>query len=164
RAASALVPFGRSRGYGERVADATVHRLSPIRLASSRTVPIRRYPTNPRGALMQVLLPDGQRLDVPERATGADVAAALGPGLARAALGVRVDGALSDLQSQVPDGARIEVVTKKDADAIRLMRHTLAHVMAQAVREMFVRQGHDPNQVRMGIGPVIEHGFYYDFD
>src|SRR5690606_31807664 len=49
-------------------------------------------------------------------------------------------------------------------DAIRLTRHTSAHVMAQAVREMFVRQGHDPNQGRRCIGPVIEHGFYYDFD
>jgi len=113
---------------------------------------------------MHVLLPDGKRLDLPERATGADVAAAIGPGLARAALGVRVDGVLSDLQSSVPDGARIEVLTKKDADAVRLMRHTLAHVMAQAVRALFASEGHDPNQVRMGIGPVIEHGFYYDFD
>ncbi len=113
---------------------------------------------------MYVLLPDGKRLDVRDDATGADVASAIGPGLARAALGVRVDGALSDLQSRVPEGARVEIVTKKDDDAIRLMRHTLAHVMAQAVRDLFAHEGFDPDRVRMGIGPVIEHGFYYDFD
>ncbi|HRN19396.1 MAG: threonine--tRNA ligase [Trueperaceae bacterium] len=113
---------------------------------------------------MFVLLPDGKRLDVPPHATGADVAGAIGPGLAKAALGVRVDGKLSDLQSEVPEGARVEVLTKKDDASIFLARHTLAHIMAQAVREMFVAEGFAADQVRMGIGPVIENGFYYDFD
>ncbi len=113
---------------------------------------------------MFVLLPDGKRLDVPEHATGADIAGAIGPGLAKAALGVRVDGKLSDLQSQVQDGAHVEVVTKKDPASMFLVRHTLAHVMAQAVREMFVAEGSSADQVKMGIGPVIENGFYYDFD
>ncbi len=113
---------------------------------------------------MHVLLPDGKQLDVPEHATGKDVAEAIGPGLARAALGVRIDGKLSDLQSGVPSGAKVEVVTKRDADAMFLARHTLAHVMAQAVKELFVAEGFDASEVRMGIGPVIENGFYYDFD
>lgn len=113
---------------------------------------------------MHVLLPDGKQLDLPEQATGKQVAEAIGPGLARAALGVRVDGKLSDLQSAVPSGARIEVVTKKDADAILLARHTLAHVMAQAVEELFTAEGADRHRIHMGIGPVIENGFYYDFD
>ncbi len=113
---------------------------------------------------MFVVLPDGKRLDVPDGATGADVAGAIGAGLAKAALGVRVDGRLSDLQSVVPGGARVEVVTKRDTDAMFLARHTLAHVMAQAVREMFVAEGFAPESVKMGVGPVIENGFYYDFD
>ncbi len=113
---------------------------------------------------MHVLLPDGKQLDLPENSTGKAVAEAIGPGLAKAALGTRVNGQLSDLQSEVPQGARIEVVTKRDADAIRLARHTLAHVMAQAVQELFMAEGADRSQVHMGIGPVIDNGFYYDFD
>src|SRR5690554_799419 len=113
---------------------------------------------------MHVLLPDGKQLDLPEEATGQQVAEAIGPGLARAALGVRVNGKLSDLQSQVPEGAKVEVVTKRDDDAIVLARHTLAHVMAQAVEELFVAEGADRSRIHLGIGPVIENGFYYDFD
>ncbi|MEJ2667735.1 MAG: TGS domain-containing protein, partial [Deinococcales bacterium] len=113
---------------------------------------------------MHVVLPDGKRLEVPAHATGADVSRAIGPGLAKAALGVEVDGRLGDLLSEVPDGAHISVLTKKDPAVIDLMRHTLAHVMAQAVTEYFVQQGFDASAVRMGVGPVIEDGFYYDFD
>src|SRR5690606_4904013 len=113
---------------------------------------------------MQVELPDGKRLELPDGSTGAAVAQAIGPGLAKAALGTRVNGTLSDLQTTVPDGATIAIVTKRDGDAIALQRHTLAHVMAQAVRDYLVEQGFSANSVRMGIGPVIENGFYYDFD
>jgi threonyl-tRNA synthetase len=113
---------------------------------------------------MQVILPDGKRLDVPDGATGQQVAEAIGPGLARAALGTRVDGQLSDLLSPLSDGAEVAILTGRDGEAIRLARHTLAHVMAQAVREFFVEQGFDQASVKMGIGPVIENGFYYDFD
>ena len=113
---------------------------------------------------MHVVLPDGKSLELPEGANGADLAAAIGPGLAKAALGVRVNGKLSDLQSTLEDGADVAVVTKRDGDAITLQRHTLAHVLAQAVKEYFVAEGFEPSSVRMGIGPVIEHGFYYDFD
>jgi len=113
---------------------------------------------------VRVVLPDGKDLELPAGATGADLAAAIGPGLAKAALGVKVDGRLSDLQSTVPDGAKVTVVTGKDPDAIQLQRHTLAHVLAQAVRELFVEEGYPPESVKLGIGPVIENGFYYDFD
>ncbi len=114
---------------------------------------------------MHVVLPDGKQLDLPDRATGADVAAAIGPGLARAALGLRVDGRLSDLLTEVPAGATVQILTGRDsADVIELQRHTLAHVLAQAVREHLEAEGHAPTSVRLGIGPVIEHGFYYDFD
>ena len=113
---------------------------------------------------MHVVLPDGKRLDLQDGASGADVAAAIGPGLAKAALGIKFGGKLSDLQSAVPDGAEVAIVTKRDPESLFLKRHTLAHVMAQAVREQLVSEGFAPNSVHMAIGPVIENGFYYDFD
>ncbi|HEX7004642.1 MAG TPA: threonine--tRNA ligase [Trueperaceae bacterium] len=113
---------------------------------------------------MQVILPDGKRLEVPEGANGLQVAEAIGPGLARAALGVKVEGQLADLLTPIADGAHVSVLTNRDEEWIRLARHTLAHVMAQAVREYFVDQGFDAESVKLGIGPVIENGFYYDFD
>jgi threonyl-tRNA synthetase len=114
---------------------------------------------------MHVVLPDGQRLEVAPGATAADVAAAIGPGLARAAVGARVDGALADLLTPLNDGAEVSIVTKRDpADVLTLQRHTLAHVLAQAVRGLMTSEGFAPSDVKMGIGPVIEHGFYYDFD
>ncbi|MEX2540371.1 MAG: threonine--tRNA ligase [Trueperaceae bacterium] len=113
---------------------------------------------------MQVILPDGKRLDVADGATGRQVAEAIGLGLARAALGMKVDGQLADLLSPLSDGAGVAVLTGRDDEVIRLARHTLAHVMAQAVAEFFVAQGFDRASVKMGIGPVVENGFYYDFD
>lgn len=113
---------------------------------------------------MQVVLPDGKHLDIPENASGLDVAQAIGPGLAKAALGITVNGQLSDLMSQVPPEAQVSILTKKDDDVLFLMRHTLAHVMAQAVIELFVEEGFNRSDVKMGVGPVIDNGFYYDFD
>lgn len=113
---------------------------------------------------MFVTLPDGKRLDLAEHATGNDVAAAIGTGLARAALGTKINGQLNDLFSEIPDGAEVSILTKKDDEVIRLQRHTLAHVMAQAVIDHFVQQGFDRSEVKMGVGPVIDNGFYYDFD
>ena len=112
---------------------------------------------------MFVTLPDGKRLDLPERATAKDVAEAIGPGLAKAALGASANGQLIDLLSELPDGAQVAILTKKDEATLRLMRHTLAHVMAQAVADVFAAEGTPRDAVKMGIGPVIENGFYYDF-
>ncbi len=107
---------------------------------------------------MNVTLPDGTLLDLPDGATGADAAAAIGPGLARAALAVKVDGEVRDLARPLDDGARLEVVTAKSGqDALDLIRHDAAHVLATAVMELY------PG-VKISIGPPIEHGFYYDFD
>ncbi len=113
---------------------------------------------------MHVTLPDGKRLDLPDHATAKHAAEAIGPGLAKAALGATVNGQLSDLFTELPDAAEISILTKKDDKTIRLMRHTLAHVMAQAVTDVFAAEGHARDTVKMGIGPVIENGFYYDFD
>jgi len=106
---------------------------------------------------MTVHLPDGSPLELPEDATGADAAAAIGSGLARAALGVKVNGELRDLAAPLPDGARIEIATARDDDGLWLLRHDAAHVMATAVTELW------PG-TKVSIGPPIEDGFYYDFD
>jgi threonyl-tRNA synthetase len=106
---------------------------------------------------MQVTLPDGTELELDDGATGADAAAAIGPGLARAALAVRMNGELRDLARPLPDGAKLEIVTAKDPDALQLIRHDAAHVLATAVMELH------PG-VKISIGPAIEQGFYYDFE
>ena len=111
---------------------------------------------------MTVTLPDGAALEVPDGATGADVAAAISEGLARVALGVRVDGELRDLSAPLPEGAKVEIVTPKSEgslgeDALWLVRHDTAHVLAAAVMELY------PG-VKISIGPPIDDGFYYDFE
>jgi threonyl-tRNA synthetase len=106
---------------------------------------------------VQVKLPDGSDLALDDGATGADAADAIGSGLARAALGVRVDGELRDLSAPLPDGVRIEIVTDRDDDALWLLRHDAAHVMATAVLDLW------PG-TKVSIGPPIENGFYYDFE
>jgi threonyl-tRNA synthetase len=113
-----------------------------------------------------VTLPDGNALELPDGASGADAAAAIGAGLARAALAIEVshpeDGAapeLCDLARPLPDGAHIAILTAKSdgEEPLRLIRHDAAHVLATAVMELY------PG-VKISIGPAIEGGFYYDFD
>jgi threonyl-tRNA synthetase len=106
---------------------------------------------------MQVTLPDGKALDLADGATGADAAAAIGPGLARAALAVKVGEEVRDLARPLEPGAAIEVVTAKHPDALELVRHDAAHVLATAVMELY------PG-VKISIGPPIADGFYYDFE
>src|SRR5690625_1192056 len=114
--------------------------------------------------LMQVVLPGGRKLELASGATGFDVAAAIGPGLARAARGIRVNGQVTDLFTAVPDGAEVAILTDRDPEVTDLGMHTLAHITAQAVRELLMAEGHSAESVKLGIGPVIENGFYYDFD
>jgi threonyl-tRNA synthetase len=106
---------------------------------------------------MKVLLPDGTELELEDGATGADAARAIGEGLARAALGIRVNGELRDLDAPLEDGSKVEIVTARDDDGLWLIRHDAAHVLATAVLELY------PG-VKISIGPPIEDGFYYDFD
>src|SRR5579871_41022 len=106
---------------------------------------------------VRVTLPDGSPLELPDGATGADAAAAIGPGLARAALAISSDGELRDLSRPLDDGARISVMTATSDGALALIRHDAAHVLATAVTELY------PG-VQVSIGPAIENGFYYDFD
>jgi threonyl-tRNA synthetase len=105
-------------------------------------------------------LPDGTALELPAATTGRDAAATIGPGLARAAIGVRVGEALLDLDAPLPDGGgELKIVTPRDddPDALLLLRHDAAHVLATAVLELY------PG-VKISIGPPIEQGFYYDFE
>ena len=105
-------------------------------------------------------LPNGDTLVLSAGATGADAAAAIGPGLARAALAARVDGQTFDLARELPTSGerRIEIVTDRSGDdALELIRHDTAHVLAAAMLELY------PG-VKISIGPAIDNGFYYDFD
>jgi threonyl-tRNA synthetase len=114
---------------------------------------------------LTVTLPDGTPLELADGATGADAAAAIGPGLARAALAVEIshpeagEGAqLRDLSRALPDGATLSIVTKRDGEkALQLIRHDAAHVLAEAVLELY-------EGVKISIGPPIADGFYYDFE
>jgi len=106
---------------------------------------------------LEIALPDGTSRSYPAGTTGLAVAADIGAGLARAALACRIDGTLSDLSAPMHGQVQFEVVTLRDeADALELIRHDCAHVLARAVQELWP-------DTRVTIGPVIENGFYYDF-
>ena len=104
----------------------------------------------------KITLPDGavKSFDVP--VTVAEVAAAIGPGLAKAALAGSVDGKLVDTSHRIDRDAALAIVTDKDADGLEVLRHSTAHLLAYAVKELFP-------DAQVTIGPVIEDGFYYDF-
>ncbi|MDX6635376.1 MAG: threonyl-tRNA synthetase [Solirubrobacterales bacterium] len=103
-------------------------------------------------------LPDGKPLELPAGATGSDAAAAIGPGLAKAALAIKVDGELRDLSAPLPgSGGEVAILTERDPEALELIRHDAAHVMAEAVVDLY------PG-TKVTIGPPIESGFYYDFE
>ncbi len=107
---------------------------------------------------MHVLLPDGSRLELPDGATGHAAAAAIGPGLAKAAVATKVAGEIRDLARPLADGDAIQIITGKSGDDyLAVMRHSAAHVMAEAV--MSIVPG-----AKFGFGPAIEDGFYYDFE
>src|SRR5690606_38974120 len=101
-------------------------------------------------------LPDGKALTFTAGVTGYDVALSIGAGLAKAALAVKIDGKIYDLYRPVEQGGRLEIITMKSPEALELIRHDAAHVMAEAVQELF------PG-TQVTIGPSIENGFYYDF-
>src|SRR5499427_3462666 len=103
-----------------------------------------------------IRLPDGTIKGFPGAVTVAEIAKAIGPGLARAALAGRVDGRLVDLSHCVERDAEGAIVTERDKDGLELIRHSTAHLLAYAVKELFP-------SAQVTIGPVIEDGFYYDF-
>ena len=103
-----------------------------------------------------ITLPDGSHREYPQPVTVADIAASIGPGLARAALAGRVNGKLVDTSFRVEQDAELAIVTDKSPEGIEIIRHSTAHLLAQAVKELFP-------EAQVTIGPVIENGFYYDF-
>jgi threonyl-tRNA synthetase len=110
--------------------------------------------------MVKVVLPDDSELELPDGATGLDAARAIGPKLAEQAVLVRSNGAVRDLRLPVEDGERLQILTtrdKDDPDALYVLRHSAAHLLAEAARRLF------PG-TKVAIGPPIENGFYYDFE
>ncbi|MFG6455603.1 threonine--tRNA ligase [Roseateles sp. BYS96W] len=106
--------------------------------------------------MISIQLPDGSRREYPAALTVGDVAASIGTGLAKAALGGKVDGKVVDLSYVIDKDAQVAIVTDKDADGLELIRHSTAHLLAYAVKSLYP-------DAQVTIGPVIENGFYYDF-
>ena len=163
---------GRQAGRPTRIAW-TSDRRSPVRAPGSSpwrslwAEPLRAKPTGPLGGdpdyphrAMKVILPDETELELPDGATGLDAARAIGPKLAEQAVLVKADGAPQDLRLPLADGASLQILTTRDTqdpDALAVLRHSAAHLLAEAVRRLY------PG-VKVAIGPPIENGFYYDFE
>src|SRR3954463_1200828 len=126
--------------------------ISSFRSSSRRCISLSSF--------MKVVLPDNSELELPDGATGLEAAAAIGPKLAEQAVLVRSDGQVQDLRQPLRDGQKIQILTtrdKNDPDALYVLRHSTAHLLAEAVRRLY------PG-VKIAIGPPIENGFYYDFE
>ena len=106
--------------------------------------------------MIQITLPDGSKRDYPGPVTVAEVAASIGAGLAKAALAGKVDGKVVDTAFVIGKNSPLAIITAKDADGLEVIRHSTAHLLAYAVKELFP-------DAQVTIGPVIEHGFFYDF-
>src|SRR5947208_5637709 len=103
-----------------------------------------------------VTLPDGRRREFPGPLSGAELAAAIGAGLARAALAVKIDGRPRDLASLIDHDSQVAVITREMPEGVEILRHDAAHVMAEAVKELYPES-------QVTFGPATENGFYYDF-
>jgi threonyl-tRNA synthetase len=106
--------------------------------------------------MINITLPDGSKREFPGPVTVAEVAASIGAGLAKAALAGKVDGKVVDTSFQMTADSALSIITAKDADGLEVIRHSTAHLLAYAVKELFP-------DAQVTIGPVIEHGFFYDF-
>src|SRR4029450_12515224 len=106
--------------------------------------------------MIEITLPDGSIKQFPAPVSVADVAASIGPGLAKAALAGNVDGKIVDTSHRIDRDASLAIVTAKDPAGLQVLRHSTAHLLAYAVKELFP-------EAQVTIGPVIDNGFYYDF-
>src|SRR5689334_22443018 len=106
---------------------------------------------------IEITLPDGSKQSVPAGTRPIDVAKSISPRLADAAIVAKVNGQLQDLTRPLESDASLQILTNKDPQALEVYRHSTAHLLAAAVLELFP-------ETRLGIGPPIENGFYYDFD
>ncbi|AZK48194.1 threonine--tRNA ligase [Paenibacillus lentus] len=108
---------------------------------------------------VSISLPDGSIREYADGSTLEDVAASISSGLRKNALAGKINGVAVDLRTQLTDGAAVEIITPDSKDGLEIMRHSTAHLLAQAVKRLFGNK-----EVKLGIGPVIEDGFYYDMD
>jgi threonyl-tRNA synthetase len=106
--------------------------------------------------MLKITLPDGSVRQFESAISGADVAASIGAGLAKAAVAVRVNGDLWDLGRTIEEDSKLEILTRDSDDGLELLRHDAAHILAEAVKELWP-------DTQVTIGPAIENGFYYDF-
>ena len=105
--------------------------------------------------MISIQLPDGSRREFPAPVTVGEVAAAIGPGLAKATVAGKVDGRLVDASDLIDRDATLQIITPKDDEGVEIIRHSCAHLVGHAVKQLY------PG-AKMVIGPVIEEGFYYD--
>lgn len=113
----------------------------------------------PMSELINITFPDGAVKEFEKGTTGEDVAASISPGLKKQAIAIKLDGELLDLRRPLPRDGEIAIVTFKQPEALEILRHSSAHLMAQAVKRLYKNAN-----VKFGVGPVIENGFYYDID
>ncbi|MFD2627931.1 threonine--tRNA ligase [Oceanobacillus kapialis] len=106
---------------------------------------------------LTIIFPDGAQKQFPEGTTGEDIAGSISSGLKKQAVAIKLDGELVDLKRELNQGGKIEIITYKNEEGIEVMRHSTAHLMAQAIRRLY-------GDVNFGVGPVIEEGFYYDVE
>ena len=107
--------------------------------------------------VIKISFPDGAVKEFPKGSTTEDIAASISPGLKKKALAGKLNGELLDLRTPIEEDGEIQILTDKDEDTLDIMRHSTAHLMAQAIKRLF------PN-AKLGVGPTIENGFYYDVD
>ncbi|HEX6307807.1 MAG TPA: threonine--tRNA ligase [Longimicrobiales bacterium] len=106
---------------------------------------------------VKLTLPDGKVIEIPKGGTARNAAEQIGPRLAQAAVGAKLDGRVIDLMTGIDEDAKLQILTEKDPEGLGIMRHSAAHVLATAVRRIYPKAG-------IGFGPAIEDGFYYDFE
>ncbi|MGA9175580.1 MAG: TGS domain-containing protein, partial [Thermoactinomyces sp.] len=106
---------------------------------------------------MEVKLPDGSVREYDRQVTVRDVAESISKSLLKKAVAGKIDGQMVDLNQEVPNGAEVQILTLEDEKGVEVYRHSTAHLMAQALKRLYP-------DVKLGIGPVIEDGFYYDVD
>ena len=106
--------------------------------------------------MIEITLPDGSKKAFDGPVSGLDVAQSIGSGLAKASLAIKINGQEKDLSTTLTSNCELEIITNKSPEGIEILRHDAAHVLAQAVKEIYP-------ETQVTIGPVIENGFYYDF-
>src|SRR5699024_10552969 len=107
--------------------------------------------------MVNIIFPDGNEKEFEDGITGEEIAQSISPGLRKQALAIHLDEKPIDLRAPLHEGGKISIITYRDREGIDIMRHSTAHLMAQAIKRLY-------KNVKFGVGPVIDEGFYYDLD